>query len=132
MIRIAIIGSRNFNNYIMFKREFLLFLQENNITEYSIVSGGANGADSFGAKFAKENKKQIVEFLPEWDKYGKRAGFLRNNTIWDNSDIGIAFWDGKSTGTAHSFEITKNQNKILKVINFTTNESWYLNKPVMW
>ena len=132
MIRIAIIGSRNFNNYIMFKREFLLFLQENNITEYSIVSGGAKGADSFGSKFAKENKKQIVEFLPEWDKYGKRAGFLRNNTIWDNSDIGIAFWDGKSTGTAHSFEITKNQNKILKVINFTTNESWYLNKPVMW
>ena len=43
--------------------------------------------------------------------------------IWNNSDMGIAFWDGTSTGTAHSFDITKKQSKILKVINYITKES---------
>ena len=131
-MRIAVIGSRNFNDYEYFKSEFEKFLKELDIKEYKIISGGAKGADAFAAKYAKENNKEIVEFLPDWEKYGKKAGFLRNNIIWDNADIGIAFWDGKSTGTAHSFEISKKQNKILKVINYNTKESWYLNKSEEW
>ena len=131
-MRIAVIGSRSFYDYEYFKIEFKIFLEELSIKEYKIISGGAKGADAFGAKYAKENNKEIVEFLPDWEKYGKKAGFLRNNTIWDNADIGIAFWDGKSTGTAHSFEISKKQNKILKVINYSTKECWYLNKSEEW
>lgn len=131
-MRIAVIGSRNFNDYEYFKSEFEKFLKELDIKEYKIISGGAKGADAFAAKYAKENNKEIVEFLPDWEKYGKKAGFLRNNIIWDNADIGIAFWDGKSTGTAHSFEISKKQNKILKVINYNTKECWYLNKSEEW
>lgn len=131
-MRIAVIGSRNFNDYEYFKSEFEKFLKELDIKEYKIISGGAKGADAFAAKYAKENNKEIVEFLPDWEKYGKKAGFLRNNIIWDNADIGIAFWDGKSTGTAHSFEISKKQNKILKVINYNTKECWYLNNSEEW
>ena len=132
MIKIAIIGSRGFSDYEYFKSEFELFLKENNIKDYKIVSGGARGADTFGRNYAKSQNNEIIEFIPNWEKYGKRAGFLRNYDIWDNSDIGIAFWDGKSTGTAHSFEITKKQNKTLKVINYITKESWCLNKPEIW
>ena len=131
-MRIAVIGSRNFNDYEYFKIEFKIFLEELSIKEYKIISVGAKGADAFGAKYAKENNKEIVEFLPDWEKYGKKAGFLRNNTIWNNAEIGIAFWDGKSTGTAHSFEISKKQNKILKVINYNTKECWYLNNSEEW
>jgi hypothetical protein len=131
-MRIAIVGSRNFNDYTLFKKEFELFLEENNIKNYKIISGGAKGADNFAKIYALENNIEIIEFIPEWEKYGKKAGFLRNNTIWDNADIGIAFWDGKSTGTAHSFEISKKQNKILKVINYNTKESWYLNLSEEW
>jgi hypothetical protein len=131
-MRIAVIGSRNFNDYEYFKSEFEKFLKELDIKEYKIISGGAKGADAFAAKYAKENNKEIVEFLPDWEKYGKKAGFLRNNIIWNNAYIGIAFWDGKSTGTAHSFEISKKQNKILKVINYNTKECWYLNKSEEW
>ena len=132
MIKIVIIGSRDFSDYGYFKSEFELFLEENNIKDYKIVSGGARGADTFGRNYAKSQNKEIIEFIPNWEKYGKRAGFLRDYDIWNNSNIGIAFWDGTSTGTAHSFEITKKQNKTLKVIHYTTKESWYLNKPEIW
>lgn len=131
-MRIAVVGSRNFSDYTLFKKEFELFLKENNINVYKIISGWSKGADYFGKKYAHENNIEIIEFIPDWEKYSKKAGFLRNNDIWNNSDIGIAFWDGKSTGTAHSFEITKKQHKILKVINYNTKESWYLNLSDGW
>ena len=61
MIKIAIIGSRGFSDYEYFKSEFELFLKENNIKDYKIVSGGARGADTFGRNYAKFQNIEIIE-----------------------------------------------------------------------
>ena len=37
-MRIAIVGSRNFNDYTLFKKEFELFLEENNIKNYNFYT----------------------------------------------------------------------------------------------
>ena len=66
----------------------------------TVISGGAKGADSLGEQFAKEFGYGRTIFLPQWDKYGKSAGFRRNQQIVDACDMVLAFWDGKSRGTA--------------------------------
>jgi len=122
MINIAVIGSRGFNDYPLFKKimDVLISKQSEPIC---FISGGANGADSFAEQYAKANNIKIKVILPDWNKYGKSAGFKRNYQIWDESDIGIAFWDGASKGTSHSFQISRDQKKELYVFNYI-NHKW--------
>lgn len=111
-MKIAIIGSREFNDYNLLVN--VLNPVKHKIT--LIVSGGARGADSLAERFAQENKIQTTIFLPDWDKHGKKAGFLRNQDIINTADVVIAFWNGESPGTKHSIELAKKFNKPIKII----------------
>jgi hypothetical protein len=115
-MKLAIIGSRNFNNYEIFKKEVDIFIIENNFTVDLIISGGAKGADSLGERYAREYDLPTQIFYPNWDKYGKKAGYLRNIDIVKSSDAVIAFWDGSSPGTKSSIDLAIKENKILKII----------------
>jgi hypothetical protein len=46
-----------------------------------IISGGAKGADSLGERYAQERGLEVKVFRADWDKYGKRAGILRNTKM---------------------------------------------------
>lgn len=72
-----------------------------------VVSGGAKGADQFGEKWASEKSLEIKQFLAEWDKYGKRAGPLRNKVMAENAHGLLAVWDGSSRGTASMIDLAK-------------------------
>jgi len=102
-MRIGIIGSRGFNDYELVKTV---------MNEYEgvevVVSGGARGADMLGERWANENGIKTLIFKPDWDKYGKSAGFIRNKDIVRNSDLIIAFWDGQSKGTKSSIDLCEN------------------------
>ena len=43
-----------------------------------IVTGGARGADVLAEKYAKENGMALRLFPAEWDRYGRKAGYIRN------------------------------------------------------
>lgn len=68
------------------------------ITE--LVSGGARGVDSLGEMWADRHNIPIRRFIPNWDLYGKSAGFLRNTEMTKYAEALIAIHDGKSRGTA--------------------------------
>jgi len=112
--KLAIVGGRSFNDYELMNETLTPYLHK--ITE--IVSGGAKGADYLAEKFAENNNIPITIFYAEWDKYGKMAGYVRNSVIWNYADCGIAFWDGKSKGTAHSFKLSKHLNKPIITIYY--------------
>lgn len=59
------------------------------------------GIDRSAREFAYDNQIKIIEILPEYDLYGRRAPLVRNDCIVDNADMVIAFWDGKSRGTEY-------------------------------
>lgn len=110
-MRVAIIGSRSYINYAQVKHT---------VDEHKpsmIISGGAEGADSLGQRYAKENGIPILIFYPNWKVHGKSAGYLRNESIIDAADCIIAFWDGESKGTLHSINLAKKNSKKLIVIN---------------
>jgi len=109
-MKIAVVGSRNFHDYELLKKT----LTEYEIT--SIVSGGANGADSLGERYADEHNIPTMIFKPDWKRFGRGAGRIRNKTIVENADLVIAFWDGLSKGTQMSIEIAKKVNKPLRIV----------------
>lgn len=117
-MNLAVIGSRDFTNYGLFTRIMDKLLQKKHISK--IVSGGARGADKLAERYSQENDIPILILPALWDKHGKSAGYIRNHDIWKNSDLGIAFWNGKSKGTKHSFDIARKQGKRLYVWDNST------------
>ena len=115
-MKLAVVGSRNFSDYELLKSKLDLIHKRKPIT--LIVSGGAKGADSLSERWAKENNVETLIFLPDWNKYGKKAGFLRNEDIIKNSDAVVAAWNGISKGTEHSINIAKKYNKSCLIIKF--------------
>ena len=114
-MRIAIVGSRNFNDYEVLKTALESLKKKATL----IVSGGAKGADSLGERWAKENNIETLIFLPDWEKYRKAAGFIRNQEIVLNCDVCVAFWDGQSKGTLSTIELCKKAGKEVVVVLFT-------------
>lgn len=96
-MKVAIIGSRSFSDYNFLVKEIESAVSVSDIT--AIVSGGARGADSLGARFGQDYDIPTEIYMADWQKHGKAAGFIRNSEIVRNSDIIIAFWDGESRGT---------------------------------
>jgi hypothetical protein len=104
-MKIAVIGSRTFNDYSLLKEKLDEISKSIQITE--IISGGAKGADSLAEKYAREKGLLTHIIKPDWEKFGKSAGFRRNQDIINESDFCLAFWDGQSKGTLHSIELAK-------------------------
>jgi len=123
MYKIIIAGSRDFHDYELLKIEVNKFIDEYKTTlsssdnnSISIVSGHARGADKLGEQYAREHNHFCYVMSADWDKYGKRAGYLRNASMAKEADALIAFWDGQSRGTYHMIELAKKENLKIKVI----------------
>ena len=100
MIRIIVAGSRDYHDYELMESIIdAVRMRENK--PVAIVSGGARGADKLGEKYAKEHNLELHIYEANWSKYGRGAGFVRNEEMADNADMLLAFWDGKSNGTKH-------------------------------
>ena len=117
MFRVIIAGSRDFDNYD-FLRKKMGFLLQDIKEEIVIICGMARGADLLGKRYAEENSYRVLEYPAQWDKYGKRAGYLRNIEMAENADALVAFWDGRSKGTKHMIDIAINRDLKVRVIKY--------------
>jgi hypothetical protein len=113
---LAVVGSRTFSDYKLLDETLTRFHQVNPITE--IVSGGARGADSLAERWANENNIPVKVYPAEWEKYGRRAGMIRNRYIISNSEYCFAFWDGFSHGTKNDIELCHKFNIPCTIVRF--------------
>lgn len=117
--KVIIAGSRGFSNYRLLKEQCNKYLREKRKTcNIVVVSGHARGADTLGEKYAKEEGFDLEIYPAQWDKYGKSAGFRRNEQMGNIADALIAFWDGKSHGTKHMIDIMNEKNLQVKVVEY--------------
>lgn len=111
--RIAIIGSRTFAN-----TKLLAKIMEEYVGRATlIVSGGADGADKMGARWARKNGIPTRVFEPDHKKY-KHAYHHRNRLIVENCDLVVAFWDGRSTGTEYTIGYARRLGVEVRVCRF--------------
>lgn len=108
-MKTIIAGSRTITGY----RFLLSALTEISWEITAVVSGCAQGVDRLGERYASENLLKIKHFPADWEKYGRRAGYIRNNQMAAYAEALLAIWDGTSRGTKNMIRIAN--NKGLKV-----------------
>jgi uncharacterized protein YeaO (DUF488 family) len=117
-VRIVIGGSRTFKDYNFFKNkvdEIFKDIKE----EITIVSGKCpSGADAFAEKYAQENNIPFEGYPADWDKYGKSAGYIRNEAMAKVGQMLIDFWDGQSKGSKHMIDLGNKYNLDVRVIQY--------------
>ncbi|AVK77475.1 hypothetical protein pmac_cds_787 [Pandoravirus macleodensis] len=103
-LRVAVIGGRDFVDRAVLER-CLDSLSASLGRPGAIVSGGATGADRLAAAYARNRGIPLVEFKPDYaacrtPQERRTAPLLRNARIIEAADVVVAFWDGRSRGTA--------------------------------
>ncbi len=118
-VRIAFIGSRDFNNVALIEEEVIRWRAIYGRRLW-IVSGGAPGADSLAVKAAQGEEVIYHVFPAQWKHLGHRgAGPVRNIEIEANADRVVAFHtdvyairpDGKESGTQNCINLFQGSRK---------------------
>ena len=105
-MRVAVVGSRGLSV------DMGAYLPKD-ITE--IISGGARGIDRAAEAYADAHGLAKRIFLPDYQKFGRRAPLLRNEQIVQAADLIIAIWDGASRGTKYTIDYAKKAGKPVRV-----------------
>lgn len=123
---IVIFGSRTFTDFGLLKEKMDKYTID--LGELVVVTGEWRnpgygtpnyiGADLLGEQWAfgvhhyRKYRIPVVRFPPQWEKHpdsqeGRRRALLERNTAMAEfisglkNGLGVGFWDGSSTGTAH-------------------------------
>ncbi|MFM7681681.1 MAG: DUF2493 domain-containing protein [Bacteroidota bacterium] len=123
---LALIGSRNFTNKVLFD-QILAEITTILGVPRRVISGGAIGADALACEWANENFVEITIFEPKHKDFPKKtrkwmAPKVRNTTIVENSDVVVAFWDMKSTGTKDTIEKALSHDLQLFIYNLSEDK----------
>ncbi len=87
---IGVVGTRRRDTLKDFKKVEKSFFEIYKEGDFICSGGCPQGGDRFAEKIAKKNGIPIITFYPNWDKYHKGAGFVRNTPIAECSDFLIA------------------------------------------
>jgi predicted Rossmann fold nucleotide-binding protein DprA/Smf involved in DNA uptake len=113
-VKVAIVGSREYDNYPEFK--FYIDEFRKHIEIDMIISGGAKGVDYMAYQYAVENGITFVCHPPKPEDGYPAKFFRRNLRIVEQAECVIAFPKGKSSGTRNSISLAKRLNKQLYVV----------------
>ena len=134
MIKIAIVGSRKYNDYHKIEEVIDKCIDKYGVENICIISGGAVGADALGKIVALDKRLKYIEYNPahtQWNEWSGKSKefynkpydvknyFERNSFIAQECDILFAFvpLNYESKGTMHTVTEAKKLNKYIKIIN---------------
>lgn len=99
---VAIVGSRDYPDI-----DAVTLYVRSLVPRTIVVTGGARGVDLAAATAARACRLPLIELKPDYAGLGEKAPLARNVLIARLCDRMVAFWDGKSTGTAHAMAQAK-------------------------
>lgn len=118
-MRVLVCGDRNWTDTTSIMNA--LYLLKKKHKHLIVINGGARGADTLGNECARELKLGTVQYLADWNKYGKSAGPIRNQQMLKEGkpDLVLAFHPdlSKSKGTKHMVEIARKAGVEVIVFN---------------
>lgn len=117
-MNLIVAGGRDFTNYRLLKEKLDFLLSNTDKEEVTILCGKAKGADSLGERYANENNIDVWEYLANWEKHGKSAGYLRNSDMADAGTHLVAFHNGISRGTKHMIDLATKKGLVVRVIKY--------------
>ena len=112
-MKYIIAGGRDFYKIPLMEK---IMSQFSDVT--TVISGCAKGADTIGMNWAANHGLKVEMFPAKWEQYGTSAGFIRNAEMAEAGDVLVAFWNGRSTGTAHMIQTMKRLGKPIYVYDY--------------
>lgn len=99
MNRVLVCGGRDYDDYERVTWALSPWLNTDEPSITTIIHGAARGADSLADRWATEHGVPVERYPADWNKYGKRAGYIRNVQMLNEGkpDTVIAFPGGKGT-----------------------------------
>ncbi len=120
-MRIVVAGCRDYDNYE--EAEAYIDQHIKNIKEkIVVVSGGCRGADRCGERYAERHGLLTEKYLPNWERYGRAAGPIRNREMVKNCDIILCFRDGKSRGTNSLIRLAKQLKRPIHIMDISNTK----------
>ena len=125
MVNIIVAGSRGFEDYGLLERALDAYITEKEST--AIISGTARGADRLGERYARERGLELIRRPADWDRYGRAAGYRRNEEMailavsGGQKGVLFAFWDGLSRGTGHMIDLARKHGLEIHIIRVDQN-----------
>lgn len=96
-MKTLIAGSRSITDKVLFDS-----IMEKYVSPISqVVCGMARGVDMLGYHWATQRGIPVKSFPADWQRFGRRAGMVRNIEMAEYVDAAIVIWDGSSSGTKH-------------------------------
>lgn len=114
-LRIFVCGGKHFSDYALLGKTIKDIIVENGCENIEIVSGHCVGAGRLGELYAEKHNAQVKIFPAAWEKYGKRAGSMRNKQMVDyissfKNKIVVAFISANTKGTRNTISLAKKAN----------------------
>lgn len=133
-VRMMITGGRDFEDREKAYRRLdrvRKSLDEDGLIVTGLVHGGARGADRIGRDWAVQRGLQEYCFKPDWEKYGKRAGFIRNEQMLESTPapVVVVAMEG-GNGTRHA--IREALKRAITVVGGTWLKEQYPNNPMVF
>jgi predicted Rossmann fold nucleotide-binding protein DprA/Smf involved in DNA uptake len=108
-MKIAVVGSRDYPDLGQVS-DFIKKIASK-YPDATIVSGGAKGVDTTAQLMAEALNLSTEIFLPDWEAFGRSAGYKRNVQIVEAAEVVVAFQFNGSRGTQHTIEIARKAGK---------------------
>lgn len=106
-MKVIICGGRDFNDMTMACEELDTIHAQWPIT--LVIEGGARGADRIARNWARMRNIPFQTVNADWNKHGKRAGYLRNVAMAELKPDGVIALPG-GVGTKMMLDIAKQRN----------------------
>lgn len=105
-VRVLITGSRTWDDALIIRRALLPYREYEHCT---LVSGHCRkGADALCEALGEELHFTIERHPAEWGKYGRAAGFIRNEKMVTlGADVCLAFIRDRSRGASHCARLAR-------------------------
>lgn len=116
-LRIVVAGSRGFTDYDVLSEIMDRVLIKSMRDHVVFISGTAQGADRLGERYARDNDYECERYPADWDRYGRSAGYKRNQKMAKVATHLVAFWDEQSRGTRHMISIAIEAGLTVRVFN---------------
>ena len=124
-VSVLVCGGRKFSGWPAMQRVL------DRISPDIIIHGAAGGADSMAGRYARENNIPCRDFPAEWQRYGRSAGYRRNQRMLDKGkpDLVVAFPGGR--GTQNMVKISRQQGFEVNIIDHRGDPNHGGNAPVV-
>jgi len=113
-VRVLVCGSRDWTSASTIRGRLKKLPKD-----VTIIEGGARGADSVAREVARNLGLDVITVWANWEKYGKKAGPIRNGRMLDmldpNEDMVIAFHPDLSFSRGTVDTVTRAEKRGIKV-----------------